>query len=149
MSQLTEIEIADRLRTSLRSAVDLCGKLATVPAQGPNYRALVVELEMIEGAARQMGYSRDDMRWQLFGYNMARFHQRIGDVIRSRGARKIFLAMAKMIEGALAEAEKLRTAKTGRRGLILPKPKEAPHRQNRPVAVKLPSGLLVPAGAMN
>jgi hypothetical protein len=149
MSELTEVEIFDRLRTSLRTAVDLCGKLATVPAQGPNYRALIVELELIEGAARQAGYSRDDMRWQLFGYNMARFHQRIGDVIRSRGARKIFLAMAKMIEGALAESEKLRTAKTGRRGLILPIPKTPPLRQGRPVQVKLPSGLLVPAGALN
>lgn len=149
MSELTEIEIFDRLRTSLRSAIDLCGKLATVSAQGPNYRALVIDLELSEGACRQVGAFRFDMRWNLMGYEISRFHQRLGDCVRHKAARTIFLAQAKMLEAQLAFVDRMRTARTGRRGPILPRAKEAPHRQNRPVAVKLPSGLLVPAGAMN
>lgn len=147
MSTLTEVEIWDRLRTSLRSAIDLCGKLATVPAQGPNYRKLVEELGLIEGASRQIGAFRFDMRFNLFGYEMSRFHQRIGDVVRSRGAREIFLHMAKMMQGAMDQVEKMRAAKTGRRGPILPLAKAAPHRDTRPVYVKGMSGLIVPSSA--
>lgn len=149
MSTLTEAEIWDRLRTSLRSAIDLCGKLATVPAMGPNYRKMIEELELIEGSARQIGAFRFDMRWNLFGYEMARFHQRIGDVIRSRGAREIFLHMAKMMQGAMDQVEKLRTAKTGRRGPILPVARPAPHRDSRPVYVKNDKGLLLPSSALH
>lgn len=149
MSTLSEREVWDRLRTSLRSAIDLCGKLATVPAQGPNYQKLTEDLGLIEGACRQVGAFRFDMRWNRLGYEVARFHHRIGDCLRARAARTIFLAQAEMLKSFLELADKLRTAKTGRRGPILPREKQAPHRQNRPVAVKLPSGLLVPASALH
>lgn len=145
MSVLTEVEIWDALRNGLRSSIDLCGKLATVPAQGPNYRKLIEQLELVEGACRQVGAFRFDMRWNLLGYEVSRFHQRLGDCVRSRAARTIFLAQAEMLRAHLEFADRMRTAKTGRRGPILPKPKPAPHRQNRPVSVTLPSGLIVPA----
>lgn len=144
MSDLTENEIWDRLRTSLRSAIDLCGKLATVPAQGPNYRKIIEELDLIEGACRQLGAFRFDARWNLLGYEADRFHKRLGDCIRHKSARTIFLAQAEMLKAYLASAERLRTARTGRRGPITPRPKEGPLRQ-RPVTVTLPSGLIVPA----
>lgn len=147
MSDLTENEVFDRLRTSLRSAVDLCGKLATVPAQGPNYRKLIEELDLIEGACRQAGAFRFDMRWNLLGYEVARFHARIGDCIRHHASRVIFLAQAKMLTAWLDHAERLRTAKTGKRGPITPREQEAPHRETRPVYVKNPSGLLLPTSA--
>lgn len=148
MSTLTESEVFDRLRTSLRSAADLCGKLATVPAQGPNFIKVREELKLIEGAARQVGNFREDMRWMRFGFEMWRFHQRIGDCIRSRGSREIFLAMKTKLADALRECELLRTVKTGRRGMILPKMQAGPHRETRPVQVSLPSGLIVPSSAV-
>lgn len=145
MSTLTEIEVFDRLRTSLRSAADLCGKLATVPAQGPNYRKIIEELKLIEGCCRQVGHFREDMRWMKLGWEMSRFHARIGDCIRSHAARDIFLSMKTKILDALTECELLRTVKTGRRGPILPRVAAGPHRESRPVQVRLPSGLIIPA----
>lgn len=144
MSALTETEIFDRLTTSLRSAIELCGLLATLPAQGPNYLKIIEELKLIEGAARQAGVWRSDSRWFKFGFEMMRFHQRIGDAIRSHQARDIFLHMQGMMKGALKEADELRNARTGKRGPILPKVKD-PHRESRPVYVSKPSGLMVPA----
>lgn len=142
MSVLTEAEIFDRLTTSLRSAIDLCGKLASEPSQGPTYIKIVEELKLIEGASRQAGHWRQDARWMAFGWEMMRFHQRIGDAIRSHMARDVFTHMQGMMKGALVEAEKLRTAKTGRRGPILPVQRPH-HRDSRPVYVSR-GGLLVP-----
>lgn len=144
MSTLTEAEITDRLRTSLRSAIDLCRKLATQPAQGPSYWKIIDELRLVEGSARQLGHFRADMRWMKFGYEMARFHDRLGDCIRSHVARKIFLKMAELMGSKLVEADKLRTAKTGVLRPILPKVKHL-HRDTRPVYVRNPSGLIMPA----
>lgn len=144
MATLSEAEIFDRLRTSLRSAADLCEKLASEPSQGPNYLAIRDELDLIEGASRQAAYWRGDARWLRFGYEMARFQARIGDAIRSHMARDIFKAMAVKIRDALAEADQLRTARTGRRGLILPKPQPGPLR-HRPVQVKTPGGIILAA----
>lgn len=132
MSELTEVEVWDRLRTSLRAAIDLSKKLAFIPAQGPNYQQLIIELQYVEDASRQMGAMRSDMRWHRFGYEMASFHQRAGDIIRSYGARQIFLRMAKTMEFMLARVDELKTAKTGRLGMILPKV-QALHRDTRPV----------------
>lgn len=141
----TQQEIWDKLRTTLRSAVAHCGMLATFPAQGPTYRAMIAELGEIEGAARQLGFSRDDARWNAFGWEMARFRQRIGDAIRAHHARSVFLHMQKMMQGALEQAEKMKDAKTGRIGPILPKPRPGPHRDTRPVRVTTPGGIILPA----
>lgn len=141
---LTENEIWDKLRTSLRSAIQHCGELATLPSQGSTYLNLIVELGEIEGASRQLGFSREDARWNAFGWEMAAFRQRIGDAIRVHHSRMVFLHMQKMMQGALEEADKMKTAKTGRRGPILPRAKPAPHRDTRPVYVR-PSGLIVPS----
>ena len=148
MSDLTELESFDCLRTNLRSAAQNCVNLAKLPAQGPTYRKLIDELRLIEGSARQIAAFRFDMRWSQFGYEMARFHDRIGECIRSRAARKIFLEMAKMMRAKLVEADKLRTAKTGKLGPILPKVQPL-HRENRPVYFQNPSGLIIPASALN
>lgn len=144
MPNLTEYEIWDQLRTTLRSAIDHCGMLATFPAQGPTYLAMIDELETIEGCSRSLGFARRDARWNKFGFEMHHFRKRIGDAIRVHHARTIFLHMQGMMKGALAEAEKMKDAKTGRSGPILPKQKPAPHRDTRPVYVQN-SGLIVPS----
>lgn len=144
VSDLTENEVWDRLRTSLRAAVSDCETLATLPAKGPTYRRMIEHLELIEGAARQIGFFREDMRWMAFAFEMYRFRDRIGEAIRAHRPRAIFTRMAQVIRGALAEADKLKDAKTERRGPILPKAKPGPHRATVPVYVRN-SGLLVPS----
>lgn len=145
MSDLTEHEAYDALKTNLRSAIQHCKDLAFFPAR-ESYLKMIHELEAIEGAARQVGHFRRDIRWQAFGFEMSRFRDRIGDAIRSHMSRKIMLHMAGMMEGALAQVEKLRTAKTGRLGAILPKERPGPHRATRPVGfTKTPGGVLLPA----
>ena len=128
----------------LRSAISHCGDLAKLPAQGPSYLAMIYELEEIEGDARWIGFNRQDARWNAFGWEMSSFRKRIGDALRAHHARTIFLHMQKMMQGALDEAEKMKNAKTGRRGPILPRTRPGPHRESRPVYVR-PSGLLVPS----
>lgn len=144
MGASSDNEIFDELRTTLRSAIDNCGKLATLPYMGPTYSTMIRELETIEGAARSFGFARRDARWNAFAFEMAAFHRRIGDAIRAHHARTIFLHMQKMMQGALAEADKMKDAKTGRRGPILPKARPGPHRETRPVYVRN-SGLIVPS----
>lgn len=142
---MTDNEVWDHLRTTLRSAIDHCGLLATLPAKGPTYRKIIVDLQALEGSARDFGNRRQDARWNLFGWEMECFHQRIGDAIRQQHARKIFLHMQAMMKGALEAAEKMKDAKTGRLGPITPVVRPV-HRDTRPVYVR-PSGLLVPSTA--
>lgn len=145
MSDLTEHEAYDALKTNLRSAIQHCKDLAFLPAMGETYLKIIHELEAIEGAARQVGHFRRDMRWQKFGFEMSRFRARIGDAIRSQMSRKIMLHMAGMMDGALDQVEKLRVAKTGRLGAILPKERPAPHRDTRPVHFsRTPGGVILP-----
>lgn len=147
MSNLTEHEIFDLLRTTLRSAVQHTKNLALLPAQGPTYRLLIEELKTIENCSRQVQFFRRDMRWGAFANEMERFHVRIGDAIRHRNARAIFLEMARGMEFVLARADELRTARTGRReGPILPKIQPGPHRETRPVHVSQ-GGIILPGAA--
>lgn len=147
VSDLTESECWDRLRDSLRKSIDLTKRLAVLPAKGKAYRELVEQLQLVEGAARQIGSFRDDTRWNWFGFEMASFHQRAGDIIRCKEPAVIFNRMAQMMEFFLDKADKLHTAKTGRRGPILPIVRPGPHRETRPVYVQRPSGLVVPGAA--
>ena len=62
MANVTEAAIYDELRTTLRSAINHCGLLSILPAMGPTYKAIIVELETIEGAARSLGFARRDAR---------------------------------------------------------------------------------------
>ena len=55
--------------------------------------------------------------------------------------------MQGMMKGALAEADKLKHAKTGRRGPITPRVRPGPHRETRPVYVKSPGGVILPGAA--
>jgi hypothetical protein len=145
MSDLTEAEIFDRLRSSLREVIQGCVNLAEWPSQGPTYIQLRKDLALVEGASRQAGHWRRDARWFALGWEVAAFQQRIGDALRCHAPRKVFLGMADFFRKALHEADKLKVAKTGRRGPIMPTPKPGPHRESRPVYVQRPSGLILPS----
>lgn len=145
MARLTEIEVIDCLKDNLRKLVQHCKDLAEKPAQGPTYKQVIETVRLVEGASRQMAAFRSDARWTKFGYEMARFHDRLGDCVRSRYSREIFRRMSTMVADAYAQAMVLYTAKTGRRGPILPKVLPGPHRETRPVGyTKTDGGLLMP-----
>ncbi len=162
MSDLSETEIIDRLQTSLKDAIDAAHDLAILSAKGPSYNKLRENLGLVEGACRQLSVWREDTRWLKIGMMMAECHQRAGGWLRGykdpvTGVRHhynlekqnpLFAMLAANLAGVYAAAEELRTAKTGRLGMILP---DAPHigrRVGAPVQVLLPSkprGLIVPA----
>lgn len=146
MADLAEIEVIDCLKENLRKLVQHCKDLALKPAQGPTYRQVIETIKLVEGASRQMAVFRDDARWTKFGFEMARLHDRLGDCIRSKARREIFMRMSTMVADAYAQTMILYTAKTGRRGPILPRVSPGPHREMRPVGyTKTDGGLLLPA----
>ena len=95
---------------------------------------------------------------------MAETHKRAGDWLRGYktpdGVRvthkegtlhPLFMKMADNLRMGKAEADRLRTAKTGRSGVILPNPQAAPHRDTRPAGWNPPErrtrgGIIIPNG---
>lgn len=146
MANLSDSELFDRLKTSLRSAIQHTKNLAVLPAKGPTYRMLVAELKLIEGSCRQIQWAREDMRWGAVANTMENFHQRVGDAIRHHNARNVFLVMANIMERTLYQADQLQHAKTGVRGPILPKVQPGPHRETRPVHISQ-GGIILPDAA--
>jgi len=136
MSDLSEVEIFDVLISNLREAAVHCDRLATFPLKGLNYKKLRTNLGLIEGACRQMGYYRNDMRYQALGFHAAGCHKRAGDWLRSKAAPELFLKLADVMRKLERDINGLRHGRTGRSGPILVKPREAPHRDTRPVYVR-------------
>lgn len=164
MGALTEPEIFDCLRTNFRLAAQCSEDLATLPKKGPTYRKLREALKLIEGAARQAAYWRQDARWLQIGLQAAHVHQTAGEWLRGvkqpNGGRRpipegekhpLFVKLAEVLRAGLVRAEQYRTAKTGRVGTILPVPLPGPHRDTRPVSMaglkRSKGGILIPAGA--
>ena len=144
MGDLSETEILDCMRTNLRRAAENAEALALQPKQGPTFECLRTELALVEGCCRQMAAWREDSRWLPIAPMMEEAHQRARVWIVKHYARSAFLKLAANLRALAATCDKLETAKTGRIGMILP---ETPKlfRENRPVAVRRPSGLIVPA----
>lgn len=165
MSALSEREIIDMMQTALKDAIDAAHDLAILSAKGPSYNKLRESLALVEGACRQLSVWREDTRWLNIGMVMAECHQRAGGWLRgykdpATGIRlhynaakqnPLFSMLAANLAGIYAAAEELRTAKTGRRGMILPDVGIATRRVGAPVQVLLPPSvkktqqLLVPA----
>lgn len=155
MGALTEREIFSCLSENFRLAAESCDELARVPAKGPVYLKLREQLKLIEGACRQAAYWRGDSRWLRVGLLMAEAHKRAGGWLRgikdSKTGRTIkvapghlhplFVMLGDNLRQARASAERLRTAATGRVGLILPPGYEVQGPRNR-----VGSGLILPAG---
>jgi len=162
MGALTEIEIFDCLATNLRLAAEAAEKLSVRPTGGLIYDRLRRALRLVEGCCKQASTWREDTRWLTFGRQMAECHKRAGDWLRGikqeDGTRlKIadgqlhpaFVMLADNLRNLLVLAERTRTMRTNRVGMILPKELPGPHRDTRPVgympAPKLSrGGIIIP-----
>ena len=135
MGCLTELEIFDCLSANFKLAAEHCDDLAKLPRKGPTYRKLREELKLLEGASRQAAHWRGDARWLQIGLYMEEVHKRAGAWLRGyklpNGQRvthregtlhPLFTKLAENMREGRRAAERLRTARTGRIGLILPKP---------------------------
>lgn len=140
MSDLTEPEIFDQMRQSIRTAVDLCGKLEREPAKGGNYDALRRQFGLIEGCCRQAATWREDARWLRIGVFAARCHETAGSWLRVKSPPRLFRDMARNLRDLLVVADDMKNRATGVSGAILPSERVAPHRDTRPVQVLLPPG---------
>ena len=162
MGALTETEIFDCMRTSLKAAAECCDELARTPLKGPVYDRLRKELKLIEGCCRQASAWREDTRWLPIGLMMHEVHDKAGNWLRgwkhpengqrikfAEGQRNpLFVKLGENLRALSTVAENLRTKATGRVGMILPKPLPGPHRDTRPVGFRQsPSGLILPGAA--
>lgn len=151
MGALSENEIFDCLTTNFRLAAELCEALAKQPRKGSNYDKLRKTLGLIEGACRQAAYWRSDTRWLKIGLYVEEAHKRAGNWLRGYklpdGTKithregtlhPLFMKLAENLRAGLAKAIEFRDGKTGRAGPILPAALPAPHRDSRPIQVKLP-----------
>lgn len=141
----TEQEIFDRLASSFRAAAECCDQLAVSPRKGAIYRKLRDELKLIEGAARQAGHYREDMRWMQVGLDAAKCHQKAGDWLRSHMPSKYFTTLAAAMRKLELSARHLKDNRTGRRGMILPVTPRLERTQGRPVGwTQTNGGILLP-----
>ena len=151
MGDLTEREIFACMVENFRLAEEHCRLLAVLPAKGPTYSAFRNELRRIEGSCRQAAYWRENANWLQIGLLMAEAHKRAGFWLRRRYPAPLFLKLADNLHGFRVAAERMRTAKTGKTGTILPEVAK-PFRDTTAHTVSLPegvikreSGLIVPA----
>lgn len=157
MSDLTEAEIFECLSHNLRAAAEDCELLASSPKKGLIYDRYRKELKLVEGACRQAAAWRGDTRWLPLGMKMEECHQRAGEWLRGvkdeSGIRRaipegtkhpLFSKLAELLRAAYTQVEKLRTAKTGVVGTILPETISSHHLavRHRPVSVMLPEGMI-------
>ena len=163
MGRLTETEIFDCLASNFRLAAEDADKLAHVPLKGEVYDQFRRRLQLIEGACRQASQWREDTRWLPIGLMIAEVHKRAGDWLRGMkmpdGTRvkigdgklhPLFEKLAENLRALQTAAEKVRDAKTGSMGMILPTVQAGPHRDTKPVGwapplvPKMNSGLILP-----
>ena len=160
MSELTEHEMLDRLKSTLRQAAERCRRLGIHPMRGFIYDAMRKDLKQIETDCTAMAFYRgSDARWLSIGQMMEEAHRRAGDWLRQHqtaAARALtipkFNKLAENLDFLLTTIIKLETSATGTVGPILPAVLPAPHRPGRNVQVALPanmgrrpSGLIVPS----
>lgn len=162
MGALTEQEIFAQMKDSFGYAIEAAEHLARFPLKGMNYDKLRKNLRLIEGCCKQANCWREDTRWLTFIKLTSECHQRAGDWLRGikmpDGTRvkltngtmhPCFVMLAENLRGMLTAAERIRTQKTNRLGMILPEPMRGPHRDTIPVGfTKAVSGLIVPGSAM-
>lgn len=164
MSELSEYELLDRLKSTLRQAAERCRTLGAHPLRGFVYDAMRRDLKQIETDCTAIAYCRGgDARWLNVGMMMEEAHKRAGAWLRqhqSAAARALtvpkFKKLAENLDALLTTITSLETKATGVSGPILPAVLPAPHRPGRNVQVALPanlarhpSGLIVPASAIN
>lgn len=150
----TEVEIFDKLGEELRRTAEECRQLAWNPRRGFIYDRFRTGLKEIEGCCRQLYYWRDyDGRWLKIAWFAGEVHKTAGNWLRNsptvelrKEAHPKFGKLSEALDATLKDVEQIKTAATGRMGPILPIVLPGPHRQNRPVQVKTPGGIILPAG---
>lgn len=162
MSDLTEAEVIDRLKSSLRECMDASKALATDSRRGKHYSALREHLKLVEGCCRQLGAFREDSRYFKLGLQMEECHKAAGGWLRGYRVNgiKIMVAPGQLnemfvrlyinIEAILHGVEMMVVAKTGQRGPIVPEITQ--HRRiGRAVNGYNPSrgGVLMPPSRLN
>lgn len=161
MGDLTEVEIFDRMRESLKTAAECADDLAVLPQKGPTYERLRAELRLIEGCCKQATAWREDTRWLKVGLMMAECHKRAGGWLRgyktqegvnvkfaSQHQNPLFRMLAANLRDAIRAVDELKNRATGRVGMILPDMAPAPHRDTRPEGWrKSAGGILLPGAA--
>jgi hypothetical protein len=161
MGRLTEPEIFACLSENFVLAAQYCDDLSRLPRKGPSYKALRECLSLIEGAARQAAYWRQDTRWLQIGLYVEEAHKRAGGwlrgyklpngqrvTIREGQLHPLFVKLAENLRAGHRKAEQFRTKATGRIGTLLPKPQRdrGSHRETSPVGYrKSAGGILIPA----
>lgn len=154
MGALTEVEIFDRMATSLREAAECCDILAKSSRKGPTYNRLREHLALIEGCCRQASTWREDTRWLGIGLIMAECHKKAGGWLRGYKdpltkvrqrtpvgeMNMLFVMLAVNLRGLYGQVEKLKTAKTGVMGMILPETPAAARQSGAPVGWRASKG---------
>lgn len=155
MSDLTEIEVIDRMKTSLREAVQSCKELSIRSRTGPHYSNLRENLGLIEGALRQLAAFRGDTRWLPIALQIEQCHKSAGGWLRGywdHGVKivlapgqnnKMFMLLGNNLIAIYDAVDKLSTAKTGIAGPILPAVMAETRRLGRP-SLSPKSRLIVP-----
>ena len=157
MSDLTEHEILDRMKQSLRECMDASRDLAQHSRKGPSYKRLREHLSLVEGCCKQLAVFREDARYLNIGLMMEECHKKAGSWLRGykvNGVRiviapgqinEMFARLYVNLEAMLAGLDLMTNAKTGVRGPIVPEPEQ--HRRiGRAVNGYTPSqgGILLP-----
>lgn len=142
VSDLTEIEIFDRMITSFHEAADHCKALAIQEnrIKGQRYVKLREHLHLIEGCCRQAAAWRGDTRWLPVGLFASETHKRCGNWLRFRTKGPMFLKAAEILLNAAEAAKQLRDRATGKIGLILP---ETPLYRPDTRPVQVPRGIIL------
>lgn len=163
MGALTESEIFSCLAENFRLAAQNADRLAISPKKGAIYNEFRKQLKLVEGAARQAAYWRQDTRWLKIGLYVAECHERAGTWLRGyklpSGQRithregtlhPLFVKLAENLRAGFRKAEDFRTKATGRIGTILPTVQPGPHRDTRPVGwngeKRTTGGIIIPSG---
>lgn len=158
MSDLSEYEVLDRMKTSLREAGAAALSLSLSAMNGPTYGTLRTHLLLVEGCCRQIAAMREDSRWLTIGSEMAEAHRRSGKWLRgfkvngisiklsASTKHPLFEKLAVNLAFLLAGVENMATARTGTSKPILPETPRAHRRPGAPVAVKLPGETVTPGG---
>lgn len=137
MSDLTETEVVDRLKTSLREAMEASKALAVESRRGAHYNKLREHLSLIEGCCRQLAIIyRSDDRYLKLGLYMAECHRSAGGWLRGyrvHGVKvvvapgqlnEMFMRLYVNLEALLVGVSKMLEAKTGVRGPIVYQPEQ-------------------------
>ena len=157
---LQETEVIDRMKTSIKEAIQASKDLSVRSRLGGPYDRLRDNLVRIEGCCRQMALLyRDDATWLPFGMYMAECHKHAGGWLRGyfrHGVHvrladgqinEMFLTLAMQLEAILKAVDIKTTARTGIIGSILPARPAEERRLGRPAFAQKPKKpvLIIPA----